>query len=101
MIPPERLKKGIDLFNAGGVTHKIGDLYSVSTRGGHYEVYANPSRWSCNCTWGAVHAGSWVLGAGPCYHAIAAAALGDFEIPLAPPEPDPVPDDDDPFVGLS
>lgn len=100
MIPKERLEKGLDLYNRGGVTHKIGDLYSVSTKGGQYNVYVTPARWSCNCTWGGVYSGSWTRFT-PCYHAIAAAAQADIDIPLTPPEPSGTLDpDDDPFEGL-
>lgn len=85
MIPPERLKKGLALFNAGGATHLVGDLYSVSTKGGQYKAYVTPGRWSCNCTWGGVYSGGWNQFT-PCYHAIAAAAAADIDIPLGPPK---------------
>ena len=108
VISSSRLKKGLELFTSGGVAHKVGDLYAVSTKGGSYETYVNANRWSCNCTWGAVYSGSWVMGRGPCYHAIAAAAQADIDLPMsafqlegsATAPFDQTRDDDDPFEGL-
>lgn len=97
MIPKERLERGLNAYLSGAVSHKVGDLYTVSTKGGQYDVYVTPKRWSCNCTWGGIYSGGWTLHH-PCYHAIAAAAQANIDIPLDPPEPDPGPDD--PFEGL-
>lgn len=68
------------LAEEGAVTHIAGNRFSVSSKGGHYEVKANNDYWDCSCIWGNFYGGGeWE---DPCAHAIAVGITAQLTVPL-------------------
>lgn len=91
---PPRVRKAIDLLNAGAVRPLKGAKSFMVTSGtNEYRVSITSDHYTCTCAWGQADTDHFLSNA--CSHALAVAGYIDLDVPL-PPTPN-----DDPFAGLT